>query len=199
MTDMTPADSIALRMKHFLRPQIVLPLATLTGVVALCLAAVLYVYQKHQSVQQQLLTTIEPRYARLLGLEKNATDLTNASKQAQTLTGRYVHDSSQDSNQVGNEVQQRVRTLLAAAGMEISSSQVLPPRQEGGFDAIPLTVRAEGDLASLSSALTGLATHKPLVFIDGLSIQAQGQPAATVAQRLQVQFNFLVLQRRAQS
>mgnify|MGYP000529472392 CR=1 FL=1 len=66
-----------------------------------------------------------------------------ASTRAGELEALYSHAPDQDSNQIGNDAQQRVRSLLTAAGMTISSSQVLPSKEESGLERIPLSVRAE--------------------------------------------------------
>ena len=85
-------------------------------------------------------------------------------------------------------------SLLTAAGMTISSSQVLPSKEESGLERIPLSVRAEGDIVALQGALVGMAEQRPAVLLDAINIQAQGVPERGV-QRLSVQFNFLILRR----
>jgi general secretion pathway protein M len=181
-------------MQQYLRSQIVIPLVTVACLLAVCLAAGAYVYQKHQWVQTRLADFIGPRYARLAGLKAGGDALSAAALRARELEALYVHDGSQDANQTGNEVQQRVRSLLTAAGMSISSSQVLPAKTEAEMERIPLSVRAEGDITSLQGALIGLAEQRPAVIIDQINIQSQDTPDRGV-QRLSVQFGFLILRR----
>lgn len=181
-------------MQQYLRSQIVIPLVTVACLLAVALAAGTYVYQKHQWVQTRLTDFIGPRYARLAGLKAGGDALSAAAARARELEALYVHDGSQDANQTGNEVQQRVRSLLTAAGMSISSSQVLPAKTEEQMERIPLSVRAEGDITALQGALIGLAEQRPAVIIDQISIQSQDTPDRGV-QRLSVQFGFLILRR----
>jgi general secretion pathway protein M len=171
-------------MQQYLRSQIVIPLVTVACLLAACLAAGAYVYQKHPWVQTRLAAFIGP----------GGEALSAAAARARELEALYVHDGSQDANQTGNEVQQRVRSLLTAAGMSISSSQVLPAKTEAEMERIPLSVRAEGDITSLQGALVGLAEQRPAVIIDQISIQSQDTPDRGV-QRLSVQFGFLILRR----
>lgn len=181
-------------MQQYFRSQIVIPLVTVACLLAICLAASAYVYQKHQWVQTRLTDFIGPRYARLAGLKVGGDALSVAATRARELEALYVHDGGMDANQIGNEVQQRVRSLLTAAGMSISSSQVLPAKTEAEMERIPISVRAEGDITSLQGALIGLAEQRPAVIIDQINIQSQDTPDRGV-QRLSVQFGFLILRR----
>ncbi|QXL83552.1 type II secretion system protein GspM [Comamonas sp. NLF-1-9] len=181
-------------MKLRLHSDILLPAITLVCALGVVAAGAVYVFQKHQWVQSQLADTIEPRHARLAGLKESAAALASASARAGELESLYTHGPDQEANQIGNEVQQRVRGLLAGAGMTISSNQVLPSKEEGRLERIPLSVRAEGDIVALRGALAALAEQVPAVLLDTLDIQAQGA-AEQNPQRLSVQFNFLILRR----
>ena len=181
-------------MKQYLGKQVLVPLATVACLITLGAAAGLYVYHKHQWVQARLTDFIEPRYARLTGLKAGTEALAAANARASELEALYTYAADQDSNQIGNDTQQRVRSLLTAAGMIISSSQVLPSKEESGLERIPLSVRAEGDIVALQGALVGIAEQRPVALLDAINIQAQGAPDRGV-QRLSVQFNFLILRR----
>lgn len=182
----------SLSMKQYLRKDVLIPFVTLLCVLALGLTGALYVYRKHQWVQGELTDFIEPRYARLAGLQKSADALTHASVRAQELEALYTYPREQDSSQAGNDAQQRIRGLLSAAGMTIASSQVLASKEEAGLERIPIAVRAEGDIVALHSALVGIAEQRPAVLVDTINIQAQGAPDRGV-QRLSVQFGFIIL------
>lgn len=150
-----------------------------------------YIYHKHQWASQRL-SEFEPRYARIAGLERNRDNLQQALTQSQAMQSWYLYPPGIDSTQTGNEAQQRIRSLLTSAGMNVVSSQVLTIKQEQGLERIPLAVRADGDIVSLQAALVGLAEQKPALLVDDLQITAQG-PGHPAAQRLIVQFNLLIL------
>ncbi len=158
------------------------------------MAVGIYTYQKHQWAQSRL-SEVEPRYARLLGLETNRDALAQAHTQGQALIAQYVYPQEQDTNQTGNDVQQRIRSILVAAGLDIASSQVLPAKEEKGFERIPLSVRAEGEMVALQGALAGLAAEKPAILIDSVVVQGYGAPNKNGVQRLSVQLSLVVLRR----
>lgn len=162
-----------------------LPLALIGG----------YVFQKHQWAEQRL-AELEPRHARLLGLEAQKTGIEAALLQAQALRSNYVYPAAQDAAQTGNAAQQRVRDIFSSAGLQIISSQALPAKTEKGFDRIPLSVRAEGDMLAVQSALAVLTSQSPAIVIDDLEIQLQGSLSGSdgkTAARLGANFSLSVL------
>ncbi|PUA98806.1 general secretion pathway protein M [Acidovorax sp. 107] len=154
-----------------------------------------YVYDKHQAAAKRM-EEMEPRHARLQGLQGSVDVLERAQAEAQGLVAQYVYPAETDANQVGNAAQQRVRNLFTAAGLQIVSSQVLPAKAEKNYDRIPLAVRAEGDLLALQGALVGLSGQTPVILVRGMSLQTIGSVRADTPQRLAVQFDMLVLRGR---
>lgn len=154
-----------------------------------------YVTQKHRWAQDRL-TELEPRHARLLGMEAKGEELKKTATQARELLTHHVYPASQDVSQAGNDAQQRIRNIFTAAGLDIVSSQVLAPKTEKSFDRILLSVRGEGQLLALQSALVGLSSQSPTILIEGFSVQTVGVARANVPQRLGAQFNFSVLRER---
>lgn len=151
-----------------------------------------YVVQKHRWAQDRL-RELEPRYARMLGMEVHTEDLEKARSEARGLLAQYTYPASRDVSQAGNDAQQRIRNTFSAAGLEIVSSQVLPAKSEKSFDRIPLSVRAEGELLGIQTALVGLSGQSPAILVDGFNIQTIGAVKADKPQRLGVQFNLSVL------
>ena len=160
------------------------------------LGAGAYLWSKHQWAGNRL-AEIEPRYARLLGLEASTAELAQAQGAATAYLARYAYPSTLDAAQVGAEAQQRVRNIATVAGLTITSSQVLPAKTEGGFDRIPLVVRLEGELGALQAVLAVLASEKPVIHFEGMSVQTIGAVRSEVPQKLNLQFNLFVLRRRS--
>ncbi len=175
-----------------LSPYALLIVLLLSAVLAFLVGGGGYVYQKHQWAQSRL-DELEPRYARLKGLMASTAELEQARARAQAVLSRYVYPTEQDASQVGNMAQQRVRDLFTAAGLQIVSSQVLPAKTDKGFDVIPLSVRAEGELLALQGGLVGLNGQKPAILIKGVNIQTIGSVRSDIPQRLAVQFDLFVL------
>lgn len=181
----------------FSREKLVLG-ATMAVVLLPLVAGGWYVLERHQVAQNQL-TQLEPRYARLLGLEAQQADIDVQLARATEARAKYVYPATQDANQTGNVAQQKIREIFAAAGLQIISTQVLPAKEEKGYDRIPMVVRTDGELLALQSVLAVLSSQLPIVVIDSLDIQTQasfvgGDPKA--APRLAVTFGLVVLRER---
>lgn len=158
-----------------------------------------YVAQRHMAAQERL-AQLEPRYARLLGLEAQKADIDAALNSATQARAQYVYPASQDANQTGNVAQQKVRDIFSAAGLQVSSSQVLPAKEEKGFDRIPLNVRAEGDMLAMQSALAVLNGQLPIIVINELEVQvlgAFGSLDPKIVPRLSITFGLSVLRERS--
>ena len=106
-----------------------------------------------------------------------------------------VYPSSVESQAAGTDAQQRVRQLFTSAGLNLASRQMLEPKVEGSFDRIPLTVRLDGDLVALQTALNGLDTLRPVIWVDNLSVQT-GVTPRDQAPRLNIALNLSVLRGR---
>lgn len=162
------------------------------------LAGGFYVFNKHQWAQARL-SELEPRYARLLGLLEQRTEISAALAQAKDAQVRYVYPATQDAAVAGNAAQQRVREILSTSGLQVSSSQVLPPKAVKGYDRIPITVRAEGEWLAVQSALAVFSTQLPVIVVDEFEVQllgGLGNPGPKVQPRLAVNFVFSVLRDR---
>lgn len=159
----------------------------------------LYLAQRHAQGQADL-AQLEPRHARLLGVLAQRSEIEATREQAQALRSEYLYPAGQDATQAGNLAQQRMRDLLTAAGMQVRSSQVLPAKEDHGFDRIGLTLAAEGDLLALQSALAVLSSQRPIVLLSDLDVRVNGglgNHVPTEAPRLTVQFSLSVLRERS--
>lgn len=186
------ARSVAVRQRLVL-------LGTFAALLLLLVLLGLYVAQRHAQGQHNL-AQLEPRHARLQGILAQRSDIEAAREQAQALRSRYLYPAEQDATQTGNLAQQRMRELLVAAGMQVRSSQVLPAKDEHGFDRIGLTLTAEGDALALQSALAVLSSQMPVVVLSDLDIRVNGglgNHAPTESPRLIVQFSLGVLRERS--
>ena len=102
----------------------------------------------------------------------------------------------QDVTQVGNDAQQRIRSLFADSKLDIISIQVLPSKEDGKFDRIPIDLRVEGDITGLQNALALLSAQSPSVYVENMSVQTIGAVKPASVQRLGGQFNLSVLRLR---
>jgi len=170
-------------------------IALVLGAVVLIAGFATYVVTKHVWAQKQL-AELEPRYARLVGLEASASAVDAALTQRRALVARHAYLASDDVARAGSDAQQRARDAFSKAGLEVSSTQVLPAKAVEGFDRIPLVLRLEGELPALQSALVVLPGETPTLFMDGFNVQATGMPKSDAPQRLSIQVNLFVLRVR---
>lgn len=169
---------------------------TLLLVLAPFVAGGVWVWQKHQWAGQQL-AQLEPRHARLLGLQASKDALAEAEVATMAQLARQVYTASLDAAQAGNDAQQRIRTLFADSKLEIASIQVLPAKELKTFDRIGVVLRVEGDLVGIQNALSMLETLTPTVWLESASIQTIGAVKPKAVQRLGGQFTLFVLRSRA--
>jgi general secretion pathway protein M len=149
---------------------------TLMLVLVLALLAGQYVLRQHWQAAETL-AQVEPRYARLLGLRDTGGRLEEALKQARAALSRLGYPAERDAAQVGNDLQQVARRALQAAGVSVTSSQVLSPRGETGFERISAAIQGEGALSRVQIALAALHTEAPAITVDSLVLQAAGRAA----------------------
>ena len=119
--------------------------------------AVQTVYALHRSAEQQI-ETVEPRYARLLGLAADKDRLKEAAAVAARAVERHAYPATRDASQAGNDAQQRVRDVFSKAGLDVVSIQVLPARAHKQFDRIPISLRADGETGGTAGHV-GRAAH----------------------------------------
>ena len=188
-------------MTHYIKPsrkEWLLLLSTLALVLAPLVLIGGYIANKHHWAQSKL-SELEPRYARLKGLDMQREEIDQALERALRIRAEYVYPASQDVAQTGNAVQQKLRDLLTHAGLTVVSSQVLQAKEEKGFDRIPLTVRAEGELLAVDSALAVLVEQLPVMLLGDVEVRNQGNLQIMnekIAPRLTLQLNLSVLRER---
>lgn len=154
-----------------------------------------WVWQKHQWGLAQL-AQLEPRHARLLGLQSSAESLKQSLSGVQTQLANTTYPVSQDTTQAGNAAQQTIRALFADSKLDVMSIQVLPAKEQKGLDRIAVVVRVEGDLVGLHNAMAMLETQIPKVWVETMTLQTVGMVKPKSAQRLAAQFNLFVLRSR---
>ncbi|WP_287917803.1 type II secretion system protein GspM [Comamonas sp.] len=133
------------------------------------------VMQKHEQLQKHL-QNVEPRYARLLALEQKKEELSQALEQANKLKASVLYPSEGDPGQLGNNVQNRLRSIMVKAGVTISSSQVKVdlPSQEAVDGKVQILISADGTISQIQLALISLKDIQPSVWLDELQINARG-------------------------
>ena len=68
------------------------------------------------------------------------------------------------------ELQQRLKTMVEAAGGTLQSIQALPPGEEAGAVKVTISAVMNGDTGSLQKVLYDLESQTPLLFVDNLEV-----------------------------
>jgi general secretion pathway protein M len=153
-------------------------------------------WSKHITLEKQL-SELEPRYARLQGLLEQQAEMQALQGKLETRLSELAYPAATDVTKAGNDAQQLIRTLLVESKLDVSSIQVLPAKQEGGFDRIPVSLRVEGDITAFHAALLKLSKQAPAVFLDNMTMQTIGAVRPASVQRLGGQLTLTVFRLRA--
>lgn len=184
-------------------PQTLLQALILAVAIAPLVGMGLWVYNKHQWARQQL-ETVEPRYARMLGMREQQDEIETTLQTLQVRRAQYTYSGTEASAQVGAAVQQKLRSLMGAAGLTVTSSQVQvkPAEEESHYEKIVIAMTAEGEMNNVHTALQGLVEVRPAVLVDELSISRTGNlytaAALQKAPMLNAQFVISILKSKGE-
>lgn len=161
-----------------------------------------WVYAKHTWAQEQL-DTMEPRYARLVGLQEQVEEIQQGLEQIAEAKAAYIYPAEQDSTQTGNALQQRLRALLDKSGLAVVSSQVRPASESeeqgqslGPYERISVAMTAEGNWPAIQLAMLSLSDVSPTVWLDELQLNLVGTLVNNnpkVLPKISAQFTFSIL------
>ena len=157
------------------RRQVTIVVAVL-GLLLLPVAwGVQWLAHKHIYLQQSL-EEIEPRYARLKGLQEKEQELAQALEAANAIKARVLYPAQGDATQLGNGVQNRLRSAMVKSGLVIASSQVKLQMvgAEPAVEQIQIHMVAEGNLSQIQLAFMGLQEVQPMVWLEELQINVRG-------------------------
>lgn len=180
--------------RRALRPEHLWLLIAAALLAALLIGGISFVVAKHYWATS-LMEQVEPRYARLEGLRASGPRLQSTEKELTLNLANLVYGPEGDPAQAGNEVLQRLRTAVASHGLQVSSSQVLPAREDGDFLRVGLNLRVEGEVGKLRDFLRDMASQqKPVIFSE--SIQLANQRSQPQQEVITAQLNLFVLKVR---
>lgn len=137
---------------------------------------------------------LEPKLARFYGLVKSEDQLQRAEARASNELSLFVYPSDADTGALGTSMQQRVRVLMADAGLSVSGSQVLPAKRHNDFTRINISVNLEGDLADAVQAFIAIELAEPLIFIESIEIKPQRRRRGNLEQVADIQIRLFSLQ-----
>lgn len=170
--------------RNALRPEHLWLLLAGAVLVALLVSAVSFVITRHHWATD-LVEQLEPRYARLEGLRASGATLQQTEQALSANLARLAFGAEGDPAQAGNAALQHLRSAMSSRGVQVSSSQVLPAREEGSFLRIGLNLRVEGELTALRDLMRDMAqpqTQMPVIFSESIQLSNQARTDNVVAQ-----------------
>lgn len=137
-------------------------------------AGVLFSYELNQRYTwaHDTLDQIEPRYARLLGLQQQGEPIAEALGKSQAQLARYVYPESVSAERVGTDVQQRVRQMAELSGLSVVNSRIALGEVEGHLQSVSVTVTVQGSGERLRELLVALPGDEPVLRLESAQIQS---------------------------
>ena len=155
-----------------------------------------YVWQKHVWAQG-LLSELEPRHARLQGIQTIQPALEAATQNTRGLLSQRTYPATLDATKAGNDAQQRIRAVFAESQLNVESIQVAEAKDTEHFQRIGIMLRVEGTLPNIQVALLKLKSQTPTILVDSFTLQSTGAVMPASTQRLSGSFSFSVLRARS--
>ncbi|MCK5191111.1 MAG: type II secretion system protein M [Methylococcales bacterium] len=69
------------------------------------------------------------------------------------------------------DLQKFIKTAISQAGGQLTSTQVLPGRNEDGLNRVTVKVRMSGDIEALRSVLHDIESSVPILIVDQIDIR----------------------------
>lgn len=171
---------------------LVLQIVTVLLLLAPFAGAGIYVWQKHQTGLEKL-AQWEPRHARLQGILAQQAEFENAAQLAQTLLNVFVFPPEVDGTKIANDVQQRVKATFEQAGFRVDSIQTKNNPETGDFLRLKISIRIDGNINQLHTALLQLREQTPILMVDSMRLNNEGPFTKASVQRITGQVEFTAL------
>lgn len=124
-------------------------------------------YRDHLAQQQSRLEQLE----RMATSREPIQQLIATINQDRNAVVQYLPQAT--PSLAGAELQQKVKSVVEAAGGTLRSTQALPPADESGMTKVTVSVNLVGDTETLQKILHELEAQTPLLLIDNLDVTAR--------------------------
>ena len=121
--------------------------------------------------QQNEIDRLEPRIARLSGLVESEEVLKASARKVKSKISSLVYPQTDDIATVAAALQTNVRELIAATGLTVSNSRILPAQETEAFDRVGLSLTVSGDMAALDATLAEIAAFSPLLLVESIDVR----------------------------
>lgn len=90
----------------------------------------------------------------------------------EALNPRKFYSKTNNPALAASEIQESLKQLVESRKGKLISLQVLPPKEEGKYRRIAISIQASVSTLALQQILHGIETREPHLFIDTMSIRA---------------------------
>lgn len=150
-----------------------LALALLVLVVVLAVLAlavpVMLAHRHYDAAIEQLSDRME-RYQRIIAM---APALKVELEQVKARDGRKFYLKNAAPALAAAEIQEIAKTVIEAQSGKLTSIQIIPHKDDGGYRQVAVNLQFSGSIASIQKILYALETRQPYLFVDNLSIRSR--------------------------
>jgi len=161
MRPLTPLQSKSLALA-------LLALVFVLAVLALAVPVML-VHRHYDAAIEQLTDRME-RYHRIIAM---APGLKVGLEQVKARDGRKFYLKNAAPALAAAEIQEFAKTVIEAQSGKLTSIQIIPHKDDGGYRQIAVNLQFSGSIASIQKILYALETRQPYLFVDNLSIRSR--------------------------
>lgn len=137
---------------------------------ALALAVPVMLAHRHYDATIEQLTDRMERYRRIIAM---APGLKAGLEQVKAHDGRKFYLKNATPALAAAEIQEIAKTVIDAQSGKLTSIQILPHKDEGGYRQIAVNLQFSGSIASIQKILYALETRQPYLFVGNLSIRSR--------------------------
>jgi hypothetical protein len=159
-------------------------LAALLLLVALSAAAYAWNWQRYRSVLER----VEPRLARLLGLDLAREQIEAALAAARSQIAPWLHPGEGDPE---TRLRQLVRQLADRSALATVSLQTVAARQGEAIPSVRITLTVTGAWPQVLDLLRALYDQRPLLLVESTLLMREGGTPEAAAQNVRLTVQIL--------
>lgn len=161
MRSLTPLQSKSLAL-------VLLALVFVLAVLALAMPVIL-IHRHYDAAIEQITDRME-RYQRIIAM---APSLKAGLEKVKARNGRKFYLKNTAPALAAAEIQEIAKTVIEAQSGKLTSIQIVPHKDEGGYRQIAVNLQFSGSIANIQKILYTLETRQPYLFVDNLSIRSR--------------------------
>lgn len=161
MRSLTPLQSKSLAL-------VLLALVFVLALLALAMPVIL-VHRHYDAAIEQITDRME-RYQRIIAM---APSLKAGLEKVKARNGRKFYLKNTAPALAAAEIQEIAKTVIEAQSGKLTSIQIVPHKDEGGYRQISVNLQFSGSIANIQKILYSLETRQPYLFVDNLSIRSR--------------------------